>query len=296
MARALELPAECSILQTHPSLTFREGAYSFEIATRDGQAIYKVTDGDQMMSVPIGWALGQGGAGQTYIYERDGSYYESRVSFFAALDALDVTMGQQHITPRNIEEAAGRPLPAQEAQQCFACHSTGAIVDGQLRTGTLIPGVRCEHCHAQAAEHLRAMQEGGRPVIPRKLGKMSTGAISAFCGQCHRTFDRVSMQGPHGPLNVRFQPYRLAESKCWDESDARISCIACHDPHKNIVQDDAAYDSKCLACHRSEARPCPVAKSDCVTCHMPKLDLAGSHAKFTDHRIRVVRAGEAYPD
>jgi hypothetical protein len=29
---------------------------------------------------------------------------------------------------------------------------------------------------------------------------------------------------------------------------------------------------------------------------MPKLDLPGSHRKFTDHRIRIARAGEAYPD
>jgi hypothetical protein len=29
---------------------------------------------------------------------------------------------------------------------------------------------------------------------------------------------------------------------------------------------------------------------------MPKIELAGAHQKFTDHDIRIVRAGEAYPD
>jgi formate-dependent nitrite reductase cytochrome c552 subunit len=35
---------------------------------------------------------------------------------------------------------------------------------------------------------------------------------------------------------------------------------------------------------------------DCATCHMPQVELPGGHAKFTDHPIRVARAGEGYPD
>jgi hypothetical protein len=29
---------------------------------------------------------------------------------------------------------------------------------------------------------------------------------------------------------------------------------------------------------------------------MPKIDLPGAHAKFTDHQIRIVRAGDPYPN
>jgi hypothetical protein len=29
---------------------------------------------------------------------------------------------------------------------------------------------------------------------------------------------------------------------------------------------------------------------------MPKIELPGSHAKFTDHQIRVVRPGAGYPN
>jgi formate-dependent nitrite reductase cytochrome c552 subunit len=39
-----------------------------------------------------------------------------------------------------------------------------------------------------------------------------------------------------------------------------------------------------------------VAKTNCVGCHMPKIDLPGAHAKFTDHQIRIVRAGDPYPN
>jgi hypothetical protein len=128
--------------------------------------------------------------------------------------------------------------------------------------------------------------------------------MSNFCGGCHRTWETVIRTRKWGELNVRFQPYRLANSKCFNGADPRIACTACHDPHRNLVRNDAKYyASKCLACHATEAsaakntaKHCPVSKDNCATCHMPKVELPGSHATFTDHQIRIVRAGEPYPD
>ena len=45
----------------------------------------------------------RGQAGQTYVFERNGTYYESRVSFYNALRGLDLTMGAQ-TKAKNIEE------------------------------------------------------------------------------------------------------------------------------------------------------------------------------------------------
>jgi hypothetical protein len=60
----------------------------------------------------------------------------------------------------------------------------------------------------------------------------------------------------------------------------------------------ANYDSKCAACHlaKSTGKICRVAKQNCTTCHMPKLELPGSHARFTDHQIRIARANAPYPN
>jgi hypothetical protein len=71
-----------------------------------------------------------------------------------------------------------------------------------------------------------------------------------------------------------------------------------------VKHDAAFYDSKCLACHgaahttatATPAKVCPVAKADCASCHMPKVDLPGAHARFTDHMIRVVHPGDPYPN
>jgi hypothetical protein len=41
---------------------------------------------------------------------------------------------------------------------------------------------------------------------------------------------------------------------------------------------------------------CPTATKNCASCHMQKVYVPEMHDKFTDHRIRIVRAGESFPD
>ncbi|MBA3441815.1 MAG: hypothetical protein H0T92_18300, partial [Pyrinomonadaceae bacterium] len=132
---------------------------------------------------------------------------------------------------------------------------------------------------------------------------------SNFCGACHRTWDQVMLLPGRGGIdNVRFQPYRLTNSRCYDTEDRRISCTACHNPHEELKRVPAAYDSKCMACHvanpsslktaEASKRPtsqCPVETKNCVTCHMQKIELPGAHFKFTDHHIRVVKLNDRVP-
>jgi hypothetical protein len=253
--------------------TQKLGPWTYSVA----DSTYTVTDGAATLRFPIAWSFGHGTTGQTWLFQRDGTWHESRASYFAGIDGLDITIGQQSITPHNLSEAAGRPIPAQEARQCFSCHATGAT-----------PGIQCERCHGSTEAHLKTVNPA-----PRQLGKLSTEELSDFCGECHRTWSQISIAGPRGIQNVRFQPYRLAGSKCYDAADPRIRCTACHNPHEPLQTTAAAYDAKCQSCHTTT---CPVATKDCVTCHMPAVDLPGAHKKFTDHRIRIVKPGEAYPD
>ena len=248
------------------------------LSTKIDQFLYRidgfslsVSDGKETIRVPLGWAFGNGTVGQTFVFERDGRWYESRVSYYAALHGLDLTIGASPAPPRNLLEAAGRLTSISEATKCFGCHSSGVS-----------EGMRCERCHV-----------GDHGRLP-KLGRMTTEETSEFCGQCHRTWSQIAINGPRGIQNIRFQPYRLALSKCYDAEDRRIRCTECHDPHRALVTSASAYDAKCGACHASGT--CRVGTKDCVTCHMPKLDLPGAHQKFTDHRIRIARANEQYPD
>ncbi|MGH3851484.1 MAG: hypothetical protein ACRDRT_17625, partial [Pseudonocardiaceae bacterium] len=246
------------------------------------------------------------------VLERDGRYFESLVSYFKPLDALGTTIGDETIQPKTLQEAFGRPLANSEVTSCFGCHSTGTVVDHKLHFDSFHPGLTCQHCHAGAARHLQGFLNGKPSSIPPKLENLSPEQISTFCGQCHRTWQTVMRNKWLGQINVRFHPYRLALSKCYDGSDRRLSCISCHDPHREVVRDDKTYDAKCLACHSAGAKlslgmitahpaatsmpVCPVSKTNCVSCHMPKVQLPGGHQAFTDHFIRIVHAGEPYPD
>ena len=99
-------------------------------------SILTVTDGKETLTVPLLWAFGRGQAGQTYVFEYDGAMYESRVSFYNALGALDLTMGARGGRPQSIAEAAGRRMDPLGARDCFACHSTGAVVAKKLHLET----------------------------------------------------------------------------------------------------------------------------------------------------------------
>lgn len=308
MAHALERVAECRILHAHPDLTAHIGPYTYHIVTQGGRSTYSVSDGTAAFSVPILYAFGQGQAGQTYVFQHDGAYYESRVSFFNDTKTLDLTLGYSRTHPRNIEEAAGRRTSTDESRDCFACHSTAAVRNETLQVNRLMPGITCEGCHGPGAEHVEAVRSGNlKSLHIFNPGQLSTQDLADFCGSCHRSWQQVEMMHATGIQTVRFQPYRLELSRCFDASDRRISCLACHDPHHEVRTDAAFYDSKCLACHqgggksfkRSASRiapACPVSQKDCVTCHMPKYELPGAHFEFTDHYIRIAKPGAPYPE
>ena len=300
MAQALENVADCAVLIHNPVLIFADGGYSYRIERRGNQSFYTVTSGTQSVTLPIRFAVGSSAAvGQTYILEHEGELYESRVSYFSEVGGLAITIGHNTSSPATLLEAAGRRLRSEEKLRCLGCHSTGAVRQGELLLDKLTPGVQCSHCHENVALHLDGMLKGDPDAVTMKrLSTLSAGDISNFCGQCHRTWEQIALSGVHDITTLRFQPYRLAGSKCFDEDDPRISCIACHDPHKEVDTVAEHYDSRCLSCHTTaKAKPgvCKVGKTGCTNCHMPKIELPGAHHKFADHRIRIVKPGEKFP-
>jgi hypothetical protein len=317
MNRALELVATSEILRANPALNFSSGPYTYKITRRGNQSIYSVTDGNRTISAPILYAFGQGKAGQTYIFELNGSFQESRVSFYNKIKGLDWTIGYARVAPPTLEEAVGRSVSKDEARNCFGCHTTASISGTQLQLERMMPGVTCEACHGPGADHIMAMD--AKDLKNKRIfnpGHMNPDELSQeFCGSCHRSAEQVSANSKlRGIDSVRFQPYRLFTSRGHDPFDARLSCTACHNPHEDPEHDAAFYDAKCFACHRSgeslksaqlaktetddgrDAKPCPVSQKSCVSCHMPKVEIPGSHTQFTDHRIRTARQGEPFPN
>ena len=296
MAKALERGEDSGILKEHRRLIFTDHQFTYKIERDGNRSLYSVSNGADTLTVPIPWAFGLGEPGQTYVLEHNGKWYESRVSFYNVLDGLDFTLGARSLAPQNLTEALGRELPVQEVAACFDCHSTNSVHGTEVDFQHLNPGVSCEACHGPAADHVASFKSGKGTPMP-KLSRLSTEEMFDLCGRCHRTWDAIAAHGPKGVANVRFQPYRLTNSKCYDAADQRISCVACHDPHSSAQQPASFYESKCVACHtpNSNAKVCKISKQGCIGCHMPKVEIPDTHHKFTDHEIRVVRAGSPYP-
>jgi Cytochrome c554 and c-prime len=307
MGMAMEPVGESRILSQYPRLMFHLGKYSWKILRDGKQSRYSVTDGKEHISVPILYAFGLGKAGQTYVLEYKGQFYESRLSFYHEIKRLDFTLGVPRTEPESLVAALGRPMSKDETLHCFSCHTTGAVIGAKLHLDRAVPGISCESCHGPGGEHVAA----GRAGLPNKDKIFNPARLSGddlsqeFCGSCHRSAEEIfSKPGLDGLNNVRFQPYRIFKSKCYSD-DKRISCTACHDPHESVQVDAAFYDTKCLACHqgkmassslpRATAPGCRVGVKDCASCHMPRVDLPGAHFKFTDHRIRIAKEGEPYP-
>jgi len=311
MAKASTLAVGSWELKASPELTFRLGPYEYDLQAKDGDVVFSVSDGTQRTTKDLKWAVGDGLYGQTYVYREQGKYYESELSFYRRLNGLDMTTG--HMEPKSLETAAGDLTTPAMIRQCFGCHFTAATTKDHFDPDGATPGVTCEACHGPGARHVQAESSAGaEDADPKQLimnpAKLDAVDLVDFCGACHRNpADAVLTGVAHkGIVDVRLQPYRLEKSKCWGKGDARLTCIACHDPHVQVISDAGFYDQKCLRCHAvgSNARlaapgsapACKVATKNCVTCHMPKVEVAGAHATFTDHDIRIVRSGTPYPD
>jgi hypothetical protein len=303
MARTGQRATESDILDKHDVLTFHAGSYAYAIQRGGRQSVYTVTDGTQSLTAPLTWAFGAGKVGQSFLFEREGALFESRVSYYDSVQGLDFTPNRALTNARDVNEAMARPVGDTEIRRCFGCHTTASatLPEGVNFTG-LIPGVTCEACHGPGKTHVAEMRLGhvkaGRGAITNPRSFSPADSVD-FCGSCHATFWDVKLANERGIAALRSQPYRLQSSRCWGEGDPRLTCIACHDPHKPLVQDALSYDQRCLACHvtagstptaSQPGRACRVATEKCASCHMPKYDVPGMHFKFTDHFIRIAGA------
>jgi hypothetical protein len=310
MARAGTSGTSSSALLSRLPISARQGQYLYEISNTANGIQYRVSSGQDQLSGPLNWIFGAGDIGQTYILERDGKFLESHVSYYPALHGLSLTPGQMAGPPKNLQQAVGHPMEEEDVRLCFGCHTTGSMIKDRFDPAQATPGVTCEACHGPGAKHVAAVQAGqmdraGKAILDP--GRLKPAEQVDFCGACHRSSADVASfpPGTLGLLGVRFQPYRLQKSKCWRKGNA-ITCLSCHDPHQQIVRESTAYDKNCLACHQSaqaeaksavaKAPACPVSSVNCVSCHMKKYEIWAAHATFTDHNIRIVRAGEKYPE
>jgi Cytochrome c3 len=253
----------------------RGGFLLFYRRTPQGLAV-RTENGQNSSKGEMLWVFGAGKQGQTPLIQEGARFLEHRISFYTDRNRFDLTMGHRRGVSPTAQDALGRLLSQNEMLQCLSCHATEIGSDLEPR----VPGVQCARCHPGAAEHAAGK---GLPMNP---GKLSSLQQVTFCGTCHRL--KVPDENKTDPMNVRFQPLRLVQSKCF--RSGRLSCTLCHPAHQDARRNDVGfYDAKCLSCHtRTGFHGDQRASGSCISCHMPRSS-PQPHSVFTDHFIHIGR-------
>ena len=250
-------------------------------------AVLRGPDGD----APVSAVFGSGLRGSTPVSFLDArKMRELRVSWSHGRGGWIETPGS---------EADADPLgdedPARETALCLGCHATAVRwVDERPALIESEWGVRCERCHGPGAAHAAGWESGTGGAVFNP-GLLSAREQVGFCAQCHRNptdFEPLSVLRRDRSL-VRHAGASLMMSACFRESPAEmaITCLDCHDPHRNDTEVRAASRATCARCHRDPAAEHRyervTAASDCVRCHLPTRQEVFPGADFTDHWIRV---------
>ena len=253
--------------------------------------------------------IGSGKRGRTYLFERDGFWFESPVNWYAKKQLWDMAPSQIGVHEM--------PLTMLVSPDCLHCHASQVqeSLPGSRNhyrdQPFLQSGITCASCHGDATAHLA--QNGKGPILnPAKLDAERRDSI---CLQCHlegetavarlgysmnsfhpgdRLFDQSVFfardKKSDGSARSTSQWEALLQSACKRKSGDRLTCSTCHDPHESPAPEQRVeyFRQKCLTCHGGAtfvAKHHPE-QQDCASCHMPALTAANvAHEQVTDHRI-----------
>jgi hypothetical protein len=267
------------------------------------------------------YVMGSGSHGRAYIVNRDGYLHQSPISWYTQKETWDLSPGYPP------EVLFDRPIPG----QCLFCHANDARPVAHTVNRYELPlsheyAIGCERCHGPGELHVAS---GGKTkftiVNPAKLAPALRDAV---CEQCHLQGEaRIVRRGrdlfdfrPGLPLHLFWSVFlrppelrdskavgqveQMRTSKCFRESDGRLGCISCHDPHVSPKPEEKAayYRDRCEACHGQPGQTaCAVPRAErrkqnddaCHACHMPRLQTADiAHTAMSDHRVRRSSAGD----
>jgi hypothetical protein len=290
---------------------YREGDAIFqaESESRDGRLVFEHRE-------KLEYVIGAGENGMSFVVRRGDHLFLAPLSFYSRTKKWDLSPGYEHA-----DFGFNRPI----YDACITCHSGRSQPvpgrDGLFRKPEFEElAVGCENCHGPGEIHVREQGQSIPPAVQDSIvnpAKLAPRLAEDICMKCHQGGDaRVLLPGKNysdirpgvplvNTLAIVSLPLTTANSDllehhvsmklsaCYSKSSGKLSCLTCHDPHREPAGAEAAafYRSRCLTCHNE--RSCtttPAVRAtngdNCSACHMPKRDIVQiSHSALTNHRI-----------
>ena len=197
--------------------------------------------------------MGSGDRAMTLVgRDANRNWRELRLSYYGSIGDWDRTPSHR-VRPDSPHEFLGLVQTEDSLRRCLGCHTTHARVGPDSIHVSSEQGFSCERCHGPAGNHLDAMDlKFPDPAIARPR-LASAERVNALCGQCHSAMGRgITAEDPD---LARFQASALPLSRCATEAQgSTMSCLTCHNPHRNAETSPAYLRSQVLEMPRQGAR------------------------------------------
>jgi predicted CXXCH cytochrome family protein len=283
----------------------------YRLFLRDGRAWLSYDRPNQTLKgeQELSYFIGSGQRGRTYLFQKDGFWFESPVNWYGKQRVWDMN-------PKSID-AREMPLTLKVDAGCLHCHTSAVQkpVGANNHFGAqpfLYGGVTCQSCHGDPAAHLAS--GGTAPIL--NPAKLSPSRRDSVCLQCHLEgetavnapgrslatflpgenlsdyvthFVHAGELGPAGRATSQWEA--LLQSQCKIKSGDQLTCTTCHDPHSSPSPEQRVsyFRSRCLTCHGAPAFVSQHHPNEpnCSGCHMPREKSGDvAHEQVTDHRIQ----------
>lgn len=229
----------------------------------EGDNLFLTLIGKPQFRQALDLAMGSGKQAITFMSYYEGMAYRPtpedeglqrvRLSWFPHLKKWYVTPQDERLTDNDPPTT----LTAKHARNCLRCHVT-TLQDQKIAPEKKFFGVGCEGCHGPGSAHIAAARiKNVSDLKVERMGGWGARKLIAFCDTCHGSEEPVK-RTPGKPLSVRIGQLRtslaLMDSLCFQKSGDRLSCLTCHDSHKdteNARTNPQHYEAVCRTCHAS---------------------------------------------
>lgn len=257
--------------------------------------------GEKKMSLKFDMIFGSGTKGQSFGSWKGNRIFQLPITWFREARQWSISPGL-----RTDKVITDKPVTA----RCLECHATYAeALDSisldpmEFAHDKILLGIGCEKCHGAGMKHVQYHEKKPGEASAKFIenpGKHTIQQQMDLCALCHSSTlvktkpsfqftagNRLSDYFRIDSLNEQSIKNNLIDvhgnqlgllkaSECFRKS-SKLTCLTCHDPHKNEKEQLVAFAQKCAGCHNTTepafqtASHLPQASlmNNCIDCHMP---------------------------